>query len=57
METPSRRWFLCLAATAAALPGASLLAFAQTYPAQPVHLISALRPTWCKWPIGAWRPR
>src|SRR3984885_1620937 len=38
MKLPRRR-FLHLAAGAAALPAVSRLAFAQTYPARPVHII------------------
>jgi tripartite-type tricarboxylate transporter receptor subunit TctC len=41
MKTLSRRRFLRFAASAAALPGTSRLALAQTYPARPVHLISS----------------
>jgi tripartite-type tricarboxylate transporter receptor subunit TctC len=41
MKTLSRRRFLHLAASAAALSGTSRLALAQTYPARPVHLISS----------------
>jgi hypothetical protein len=41
MKKPSRRRFLRLAASAAALPATSRLALAQTYPARPVRLISS----------------
>jgi tripartite-type tricarboxylate transporter receptor subunit TctC len=41
MKMLSRRRFLPLAAAAAALPGLSRRAPAQTYPARPVHLISS----------------
>jgi tripartite-type tricarboxylate transporter receptor subunit TctC len=41
MKKPSRRRFLRLAATAAALPVLSRFAWAQAYPARPVHLISS----------------
>ena len=39
MKLPHRRQFLHLAAGAAALPAASRIARAQTYPAKPVRLI------------------
>src|ERR1700730_11980411 len=41
MKKLSRRRFLRLAASAAALPGTSRLARAQAYPARPVRLISS----------------
>jgi tripartite-type tricarboxylate transporter receptor subunit TctC len=41
MKKPSRRRFLRLAASAAALPATSRLGLAQTYPARPVRLISS----------------
>ncbi len=41
MKKLSRRRFLRLAASAAALPGTSSLALAQTFPARPVRLISS----------------
>jgi tripartite-type tricarboxylate transporter receptor subunit TctC len=41
MKTLSRRRFLRLAGSAAALPGTARLALAQAYPARPVHLISS----------------
>jgi tripartite-type tricarboxylate transporter receptor subunit TctC len=41
MKILSRRRFVCVAASAAALSGASRPALAQTYPARPVHLISS----------------
>jgi tripartite-type tricarboxylate transporter receptor subunit TctC len=40
--TPSRRRFLHLAASAAALPAVSRAAFAQTYPSRPIRLIVPL---------------
>src|SRR5262249_60663476 len=43
MKLP-RRQFLHLAAGAAALPAASRVAWAQTYPARPVRLIVAVAP-------------
>jgi tripartite-type tricarboxylate transporter receptor subunit TctC len=43
MKLP-RRKFLHLAAGAAALPGVSRIAWAQTYPTQPVHIIVSLAP-------------
>ncbi len=39
-----RRQFLCLAASAAALPAVSPMAGAQTYPTRPVHLICGYAP-------------
>jgi tripartite-type tricarboxylate transporter receptor subunit TctC len=39
MELPHRRYFLHLAAGAAAVPAASRIAWAQAYPARPVRLI------------------
>src|SRR5262249_13884973 len=44
MKLPQRRKFLRLAAGAAALPAASRLARAQTYPARPVRLIVPYAP-------------
>jgi hypothetical protein len=41
VKKPSRRRFLRLAASAAALPATSRLALAQTYSARPVRLISS----------------
>ncbi|HEY4406500.1 MAG TPA: tripartite tricarboxylate transporter substrate binding protein [Xanthobacteraceae bacterium] len=41
MKTVSRRRFLHLAASAAALPGTARLALAQSYPTRPVRLISS----------------
>ena len=41
MKILSRRQFVCVAASATALSGASRPALAQTYPARPVHLISS----------------
>jgi tripartite-type tricarboxylate transporter receptor subunit TctC len=43
MNVP-RRQFLHLAAGAAALPTASRIARAQTYPAKPVHIIAGAPP-------------
>ena len=43
MKLP-RRNFLHLAAAAAALPAVSRIAWAQTYPSRPVHLIVPLAP-------------
>jgi hypothetical protein len=44
MKKPSRRRFLRLAASAAALPATSRLGLAQTYPVRPVRLISSYSP-------------
>jgi tripartite-type tricarboxylate transporter receptor subunit TctC len=44
MNFPHRRQFLHLAAGAAALPSVSRLAWAQTYPSRPVHLIVGFPP-------------
>ena len=44
MKLPHRRQFLHLAAGAAALPAASRVAWAQTYPARPVRLIIGYPP-------------
>jgi tripartite-type tricarboxylate transporter receptor subunit TctC len=43
MNIPRRR-FLQLAARAAALPAATRIAFADTYPSRPVHLVSGFAP-------------
>jgi tripartite-type tricarboxylate transporter receptor subunit TctC len=43
MKLPRRR-FLQLAAGGAALPGASRIAWAQTYPARPVSLMGGFAP-------------
>jgi hypothetical protein len=44
MKLPHRRQFLHLAASAAALPALSRLAWAQGYPARPVRLIVPIAP-------------
>ena len=44
MKLPHRRQFLHLAASAAALPTVSRVAWAQAYPARPVHLIVGAPP-------------
>ena len=44
MKLPRRRQFLHLAASAAALPAISRFAWAQAYPARPVHLIVGAPP-------------
>jgi tripartite-type tricarboxylate transporter receptor subunit TctC len=44
MKLPHRRQFLRFAAGAAALPGVSRIARAQTYPSRPVHIVVALAP-------------
>jgi tripartite-type tricarboxylate transporter receptor subunit TctC len=44
MKLPHRRQFLHLAASAAALPAVSSIAWAQAYPARPVHLIVGVPP-------------
>ena len=44
MELPHRRYFLHLAAGAAAVPTASRIAWAQTYPSRPVRIIVGYAP-------------
>src|SRR5262245_32862428 len=44
MKLPHRRQFLHLAAGAAALPVASLFAFAQGYPSRPVRIVVGFAP-------------
>ena len=44
MKFPHRRQFMHLSAGAAALPAASRLAWAQSYPSRPVHWIVGFAP-------------
>jgi tripartite-type tricarboxylate transporter receptor subunit TctC len=44
MKLPHRRQFIHLAATVAALPAASRIAWADTYPSRPVHLLVGYAP-------------
>ena len=44
MKLPHRRYFLCMAAGAAALPAVSVAAWALDYPTRPVHIIVGVPP-------------